>query len=206
MKTSDEIGPSQGSLFSTATRLKRAASEAAAPASERALGNSSDGAGAAVRQPLVGMPLYLGRAEIAAIQRLIKFAGEERVPLEEMKRRVKALQRGDKLPSRYNMRFTIKIPFGYSATYTIEEQPQGWARHLSVSVEQFGGMPNSNAVEMLMREFGFRRTGIHEAAAAWLEPIGNDRKATNVLEYIDPADGAPVADEFIADPDAEPEE
>jgi hypothetical protein len=201
MKTPDDIGPSQGSLFSTAARQKRAASEAAAPAAQRPLGDSSGGAAGAV----VPMPLYLGRAEIAAIQRLIKLADGRRVLLEEMKRRVKAAQRGEALPKRYNMDFTIKIPFGFTVTYTVEEQPQGWCRHLSVAAERFGRVPTPEAVAMLMREFGFRATTPVQAMAFWLEPIGNDRKAVNVLEFIDPAAGS-IVEEFIADPDAEPEE
>lgn len=43
---------------------------------------------------------------------------------------------------------------GFKAVFTIEEQPMGWCRHLSISVAAIDKMPSIEAVKMIMREFG----------------------------------------------------
>lgn len=43
---------------------------------------------------------------------------------------------------------------GFKCVFSIEEQPCGWARHLSVSVAAIDKMPNIEAVKMIMCEFG----------------------------------------------------
>jgi hypothetical protein len=122
-----------------------------------------------------------------------------------MKRRAQQLQRGIRLPKSHNKAFTIDIPFGFTVTYTIEEQPQGWTRHLSVAADRSGRAPHPAAVEMLMREFGFRAAGVRQIEILWMEAIGNDRQAVNLVEYIE-ASAAAVLDDYIRDPDQEPEE
>jgi len=47
---------------------------------------------------------------------------------------------------------------GYRITFSIEEQPCGWCRHISISVSPVDGkqlLPNVPSVELLLKEFGF---------------------------------------------------
>lgn len=52
--------------------------------------------------------------------------------------------------------FVAKIPMGYRAVYTEEQQPFGWCRHISVSVMAKGRLPNEHAVLAIMQLFQFR--------------------------------------------------
>jgi hypothetical protein len=209
-----EMGPPQGNLFGrrqgrSAQAVKApagagTAAESLPPATETSASVSTQAGAVDTRMP---RPLVVGPKEVAAIQQLIKKAGEHRVPLEDMQRRALRLRRGDKLPKSYNMPFTIEIPFGFTVTYTVEEQPQGWTRHLSVAADRVGRAPTPEAVDMLMREFGFRAPGVRQIEIKWMEPLGNDRKAVNLVEYIEASDAEPGAGaDYIPDPDAEPPE
>jgi hypothetical protein len=126
-KDPSEIGPPQGNLFGrrqgrSAQAVKapagraRAAAETLPPATEASASVSTQAGAIDSRSP---RPLWIGPAQVAAIKALIEKAGRERVPLEDMQRRARRLQRGDKLPKSYNMPFTIKIPYGFTATYTL---------------------------------------------------------------------------------------
>jgi hypothetical protein len=191
------IGPKQADLFGG--RAKR---DAKPPATEA----SASASAAAAPDSRAPRPLWIGPAQTAAIAELVAKAGRERVSLKDMKRRVQQLQRGIPLRKSYNKAFTIEIPIGFTATYTIEEQPQGWTRHLSVAADRSGRAPHPVAVDMLMREFGFRAAGVRQIEIAWMEWLGNDRQAVNLVEYIETNAGAVLEDDYIRDPDLEPPE
>jgi hypothetical protein len=78
---------------------------------------------------------------------------------------------------------TIYIPDGFAVTYTHEQQRQCVCRHLSVSVKAARKGPHPAAMELLMEEFGFT----HKLAElpSWLEPLGHDEFAVNVVEPLD---------------------
>lgn len=78
--------------------------------------------------------------------------------------------------------FTIIIPMGFKAVFTIEEQKKGKMRHLSVSVAEGGRVPNPGAVEALMKEFGFENEP-HDCIV-YFEEIAENHQAVNVLEYL----------------------
>jgi hypothetical protein len=212
-KDRSEIGPPQGNLFGrqgrTAQAVKAppgagAAAKTLPRATEAPASLSTQAVAVDIRSP---RPLWIGPEQQAAISGLIAKAGRERLPLEDMQRRALRLQRGDKLPKTYNMPFTIEIPFGFTVTYTVEEQPQGWTRHLSVAADRPRRAPSPEAADMLMREFGFRAPGVRQIEIKWIEPLGNDRKAVNLVEYIEASDAQPCAGtDYIPDPDAEPAE
>lgn len=44
---------------------------------------------------------------------------------------------------------------GFKSVFTIEEQPMGWSRHISISVADIEKVPHIEAVKMIMKEFGF---------------------------------------------------
>jgi hypothetical protein len=204
-----DIGPKQGNLFGVRAKPPDAKPHDAKPqASEAAASGGTQGLSLGPPPPdtRAPRPLWIGPAQQAAIADLVAKAGRERVPLEDVKRRVQQLQRGIPLPQRYNKPFTIDIPFGFTATYTIEEQPQGWTRRLSVAADRSGRAPHPAAVDMLMREFGFRAAGVRQIEIMWMEPLGNDRQAVNLVEYIEANAGAVLEDDYIRDPDLEPPE
>lgn len=46
---------------------------------------------------------------------------------------------------------------GFKSVFSIEEQPFGWSKHLSVSVADIDKMPNVESVKMIMEEFGINK-------------------------------------------------
>ena len=51
--------------------------------------------------------------------------------------------------------FVCVIPDGFRCVFTIENQPSGKYRHLSVSVSRKNKLPSVPAMEAIMEEFGF---------------------------------------------------
>jgi len=54
--------------------------------------------------------------------------------------------------------FSCEIPDGFRVVYTIENQPMGKVRHISISIktDEPNKLPNPAAVEMIIAEFGFK--------------------------------------------------
>ncbi len=77
--------------------------------------------------------------------------------------------------------YSIEIPIGFRCVFTIEDQPDGKMRHLSVSIPHRDLMPNPSAVELIMDLFGF--VGGFEECHVWKEDTGK-RNALNVLQRI----------------------
>jgi hypothetical protein len=77
----------------------------------------------------------------------------------------------------------VELPFGYRFVFSIEEQPFGWARHLSVSVDEVGMLPNEVAVETMMEHFGMGK--LADAKMAWVEKLPGQRNAINVISKME---------------------
>jgi hypothetical protein len=78
-------------------------------------------------------------------------------------------------PSRY-----VKLPTGYRAEISFEEQPDGLCRHLSVSVDQLGALPSIHAVAMVASAFGFQSgRPVH----LWMEEFAPGHNAINLLQF-----------------------
>jgi hypothetical protein len=73
------------------------------------------------------------------------------------------------------------IPDGYRVVFSIEEQPIGWCRHLSVSVDKKGKYPTPQAVELIMQEFGMGND-IDNSLKVWMEKEG---EAINVVTKME---------------------
>ncbi|MEK6829101.1 MAG: hypothetical protein AABY15_03160 [Nanoarchaeota archaeon] len=78
--------------------------------------------------------------------------------------------------------YVVHIPFGYKVAFSIEQQAVGDVRHLSMSVDAVGKLPNVIAVEEIMKIIGFKNK--LENCVVKLEDIGENRQAINVLEII----------------------
>lgn len=79
--------------------------------------------------------------------------------------------------------FSLDLPFGYRIVYSIEQQPPGDVRHLSISVSEDGKLPNDIVVREVMKLIGFDNE--LENCMVRLEDISPNRQAINVLEVIE---------------------
>jgi len=119
-------------------------------------------------------PLVIDKEAKANIAKVIQHAENNKYPRSFMIARMKSGEiPGDLGP------FTCHIQFGFRCVYTVEEQPFGWCHHLSVSIDAPGKVPNVQAIEFLMKEFGISRP-LSEAKVVYFEDIGNI-KAVNIL-------------------------
>lgn len=128
-------------------------------------------------------PLLIGTKQQADIKRLIDRASQQVVPHDIMKKMAEGQIPVDRMR---NLPLTIAIPVGYDATYTHEEHKPGVVcRHLSVSVERRHRVPNLDAMQVVMNEFGFinKIDFLLRVGAVWTE-IAGTRTAVNVVEPL----------------------
>ena len=76
---------------------------------------------------------------------------------------------------------SVKIPFGFRANITFESQPAGLCRHLSISVEEVGKLPNPYAVQMIAEAFGITFPPNPDISRMWLEEFEPGHSAVNIL-------------------------
>ncbi len=79
-------------------------------------------------------------------------------------------------------RFAILVPMGYKVVFTVEHQPMGMCRHLSMSSPTPGRAPIPAAVQMVMDEFGFEHP--LQECHVYPEKFGDNWVAINVIEPI----------------------
>jgi hypothetical protein len=119
--------------------------------------------------------LILDEEAKSAIKKVITYAESHRVTMDLLQKTIA----GKHPPVGDNKHHACYLISGFKVVYSIEEQPVGLCRHLSVSVDFDGKLPSIPAVEAIMKEFGF--TGdIMDCLNVWVE---ND-KAVNVLQQI----------------------
>lgn len=75
----------------------------------------------------------------------------------------------------------VMLPGGFRASISFEQQPDGLARHLSVSSPNRLRIPNVPAVKMIAEAFGFKLA----AHMLWLEEFEPGWRAVNILEFVD---------------------
>ncbi len=76
----------------------------------------------------------------------------------------------------------VEIPIGFRAAISVEEQPAGMVRHLSISVDKVGRMPSEAAVMVIAEEFGM----VPPFDGAWLEEFDPGHHAVNLLKLVVP--------------------
>jgi hypothetical protein len=76
--------------------------------------------------------------------------------------------------------YSCVLPVGFRVVFSIEDQVPGKVWHLSMSVDKDDRLPNPHAVEVVMKELGFKNE-LHECSFD-LAYIGPNRKAINVWE------------------------
>jgi len=72
------------------------------------------------------------------------------------------------------------VKTGFRVVFSIEEQPIGWCRHLSISMMDRNKYPHPNVMEELMEAFGMGRSLDH-CLKVWIE---KEWKAINVLTKL----------------------
>jgi hypothetical protein len=122
-------------------------------------------------------PLMIGHP---AFDRLITHAEENKIDIHALMRILK----GQDKPMGDRHGFWADVPYGYRICFNIEQQPGGWARHVSVSlprVAKEGRYPGTEAMKMIIHRLGYKTP--MEQCTVYLEepPIG----AVNVIEFID---------------------
>lgn len=81
----------------------------------------------------------------------------------------------------------VLIPNGYRCAISFEQQPAGLCRHLSISVDAPGQMPNVPAVEMIAKAFGFTLAeGLKvPVGRAWVEEFEPGQYAINIVQVAE---------------------
>lgn len=122
-------------------------------------------------------PLIINAESSAAITRCRRYAEDHRLTLDRIKElNNKKVAVGDTDPG-----YLCEVPGGYRICFSIEQQPVGWCRHISISVDTPGMLPNIHAVDLLLNEFGFRGSIATGGVMKYVE----GQTAINVLELAD---------------------
>lgn len=130
--------------------------------------------------------LNIGPAERERIAAVIDYARKNRSTLAQLKDRFDRQERGEnvivtgELPGH-----RCDLPIGFRVVYSEEEQPIGWCRHLSVSVDAVDKTPNMKALEFIMAAFGFRNAYVkHPEILVFVEPLSTGI-AVNLIELLE---------------------
>jgi hypothetical protein len=122
------------------------------------------------------MRLLLINDEIREIiQKVIDFAETNIIEMDDLLDQ----HLGDRPPVGMLEGYRCDIPVGYRIVYSIERQNPGLVRHLSVSVDTPGRVPNIPAMTEIMKLFGF--TQQLEECMVSMEEIGDNHQAINVM-------------------------
>lgn len=131
--------------------------------------------------------LVIGAAEDAAIKKAIETARDTPVPMGLLKQMAVTPKKpghitlADRKPEHWRPPSTqVEIPFGYRAAISFEEHPGGLCRHLSVSVNTPGAMPNPYAFQMIAEAFGIKWPP-ESNASVWVEEIDPGHGAINIV-------------------------
>jgi hypothetical protein len=83
----------------------------------------------------------------------------------------------------------VLLPIGFRVCFSIEEQPAGLVRHLSISVDNPGKILTAIAVMMIAKEFGFSEFPLQQGRV-WVEEFAPGEHAVNVCElYVEREEG-----------------
>lgn len=118
-------------------------------------------------------PLIIDDNARKIIQQMINHAKANPYSLKHVKRLVE----GSESPPGDLDGFSCNLPVGYRVVYSIEVQPIGICHHISISVPM--RMPNPEAVELILHEFGMPPLKVRKT---WVED--GPRKSINVISLI----------------------
>lgn len=115
------------------------------------------------------------------IKQVIEYANNHPITLTEIKQGIAGFKKavGDTTPQ-----LVLNLADGFRVVYSVESQPSGLCRHLSVSVKGLG-YPNPGHCNAILKEFGFTNqigeTKTDKAFHVWME---DKVRAVNFLEPL----------------------
>jgi hypothetical protein len=138
--------------------------------------------------------LLIGPSEKEQIAAIVERARANPLPLDFVKQgwlddRTKVtLQDAEQAPKRPRKSEGVSIPIGYLAAFSFEHQPGGLCRHLSVSVDTPGRLPDDFSMLMIAQAFGFEGADILEpkpfADVCWNEEFEPGHYAVNLVQLV----------------------
>lgn len=122
------------------------------------------------------------KAEIARIK---KYSEEHRISLDQ----VKAIIKDPSKSVGNDPEHCCILSEGYKVVFSIEEQPSGFYRHFSLSVDSEDSLPGTLSFEAIMKELGFAGS-LHDCDNIWMEEdvataSGKKCTAINALQKIE---------------------
>jgi hypothetical protein len=143
-------------------------------------------------KPRAIQPLVLGEASRLLVEKTVAFAQAHRIGSSTLQ----AILDGDIDSPGNHPNYCCTIPMGYRCVYTVEEQPEGWCTHISISVAN-NPSPNIVAVNLLLQEFGFTcaidpdqfKQQVPAFIGGWPdavynEALGDGRYAVNIIQFL----------------------
>jgi len=129
-------------------------------------------------------PLVIDEVAREDLRRVRTFAEANPIPRDVLR----AMRSGDYPPPGDYQEWTAKLDHGWRVVFTVEDQPMGMCRHLSVSVSSLaeGKAPNPAGVAMIARELGFalESDGFTYSRARCFPDPGVGWAAPNVIEPL----------------------
>lgn len=140
--------------------------------------------------------LIIGETQRAAIREAIERAAKHPITLDMVKAmqieggshltlEMRRKQQGPDWEKKRPRSEFVNLPIGIRVAISFEEQPIGMCRHLSVSVDKPGALPNPHVVDMVAKEFGCD----HPLCAPWIEEFAPGHNAVNIVALSAPAAG-----------------
>lgn len=126
-------------------------------------------------------PFLIDDATITRLRDLKSIAEANPVSEQDMRRIIQQVSDGIFAPDPRNTEQTITLPFGYTLTFTVEWQPVGMCRHVSMASPAKQRIPVDAAMNMVMPHLGFREHGTRQS---WPEHLSDDRIAHNIIEVM----------------------
>lgn len=130
----------------------------------------------------MGTPLMIGPVERAALHELRERAAAHPVDAATLAARIATPTGKEKHRAQMTAQ-TVRIPLAYLVTYSVETgHPRGTYRHMSISVQRTGRLPNPEAVWMVAQVLGF--TGSLDECVAYRESLQGHGEAINVIQIV----------------------
>jgi hypothetical protein len=131
----------------------------------------------------MGTPLVIDEEVKSQIKACIELAEANPVDMPALMKRIQTVE-GKAHHMAQMTRQTVKIPFAYLVTFSIEHgHPCGPCRHMSMSVQREGRLPNETGLWMIAQEFGFWGT-LRDCEAIYPEKLEGHGQAINIIQKI----------------------
>jgi len=140
----------------------------------------------------MSIPIIIDNRVRENIFRVVEYAWKNIVPIAELSKSGE-LKEGMPAPAGDKKEHVVLIPQCFRVVFSIENQGEetieekpglGMCRHLSMSINRPGRIPNPIAVDMVIEEFGFENPLYR--CVVWVEGFGEKTfPAINVLEPVD---------------------